>query len=107
MPRISVAPSIWQLDDVKRGALAFNIGNGVVESFDAVMAAVRKLLPDLKVEVAAGEAGKSKTQPLDISAAKAQLQWAPAYSLEAAFADYLRDLRAIGPGAKARLGGRN
>ena len=87
--------------------MAFNIGNGVVESFDAVMAAVRKLLPDLKVEVAAGEAGKSKTQPLDISAAKAQLQWAPAYSLEAAFADYLRDLRAIGPGAKARLGGRN
>jgi nucleoside-diphosphate-sugar epimerase len=72
-----------------------------------VQAAVRKLLPDLKIEISAGEAGKSKTQPLEISAAKDQLNWAPAYSLEAAFADYLADLRAIGPGAKARLGGRS
>jgi nucleoside-diphosphate-sugar epimerase len=87
--------------------MAFNIGNGMVESFEAVQAAVRKLLPDLKIEISAGEAGKSKTQPLDISAAKDQLNWAPAYSLEAAFADYLADLRAIGPGAKARLGGRS
>lgn len=86
--------------------MAFNIGNGTVDSFDAVQAAVRKLLPDLKVEVAAGEPGKSKSQPLDISAARDQLQWAPAYSLETAFADYLADLRRVGPGAKGKLGGR-
>ncbi len=81
----------------------FNIGNGKVESFEAVQAAVRKLLPELKVEIAPGESGKSKSQPLDISAAKDQLNWAPAFSLEAAFADYLADLRAVGPGAKERL----
>ncbi|HEY4135177.1 MAG TPA: NAD(P)-dependent oxidoreductase [Alphaproteobacteria bacterium] len=84
---------------------AFNIGNGVVDSFEQVAAAVRKLLPGLTVEVEPGDAGKSKSQPLDISAAKAHLGWAPAYSLEAGFADYLADLRAIGPGAKARLSG--
>ena len=81
----------------------FNIGNGKVESFEAVTAAVRKLLPGLLVEIAPGEAGKSKSQPLDISAAKSQLNWTPAYSLDAAFADYLADLQAVGAGAQARL----
>ncbi|MFN4283406.1 MAG: NAD-dependent epimerase/dehydratase family protein [Alphaproteobacteria bacterium] len=85
----------------------FNIGNGKVESFEAVTAAVRKLLPGLELDIAPGEAGKSKSQPLDISAAKDQLQWTPAYSLDAAFADYLADLRAIGPGAQARFAGRS
>lgn len=81
----------------------FNIGNGKVESFEAVTAAVRKQLPGLTVEVAPGEPGKSKSQPLDISAAKTHLHWAPAFDLESAFADYVADLRGFGADAKARF----
>lgn len=85
--------------------IIFNIGNGYVTAFDDLLSTVRKLLPDLKVEIEPGESPASKVHPLDISAAATHLGWAPQYSLDTAFADYLADLRAIGPGAENRLRG--
>ena len=53
----------------------FNIGNGIVTSFDDVLAAVRALCPNVKYEVEPGEAPHSKQAPLDISAAQRHLGW--------------------------------
>jgi nucleoside-diphosphate-sugar epimerase len=83
--------------------LMFNIGNGVVTQFDDLMAIVRRLFPTVQIQIEPGEPPKSKSQPLDISAAKRELGWAPQYSLEAALQDYAADLKAFGPGARNRL----
>jgi UDP-glucose 4-epimerase len=72
----------------------FNIGNGVVTSFEEVLAAVKALCPAVKYEVEAGEAPHSKLAPLDISAAKRHLGWEPRFTIQSAFADYLAELKA-------------
>jgi UDP-glucose 4-epimerase len=74
--------------------LAFNIGNGFVSSFDEVLEAVRAVCPDVRYEVEAGEPPHSKAAPLDITAAKKYLGWEPRFSLQAAFEDYVKDLKA-------------
>ncbi len=84
-------------------SMMFNIGNGFVTSFAELQAVVRKIHPDIKIEIKPGEPPRSKAQPLDISAAKRELGWAPQFSLEAALADYAADLAKIGPDAKTRL----
>jgi nucleoside-diphosphate-sugar epimerase len=71
----------------------FNIGNGAVTSFEDVLAAVRKLCPEVKYEVEPGEPPHSKQAPLDISAAKQHLGWTPRFSIESAFEDYLAELK--------------
>ena len=72
----------------------FNIGNGYVSSFDEVLAAVKALCPNVRYEVEAGEPPHSKIAPLDISAAKQHLGWEPRFTLQSAFEDYLKDLKA-------------
>jgi nucleoside-diphosphate-sugar epimerase len=72
----------------------FNIGNGVVTSFEDVLAAVRALCPDVTYEVEPGAAPQSKQAPLDISAAKQHLGWEPRFTIAAAFEDYLMELKA-------------
>jgi UDP-glucose 4-epimerase len=72
----------------------FNIGNGAVTSFEDVLAAVRTLCPDVKYQVEPGEPPHSKQAPLDISAAKQHLGWAPRFSIQSAFEDYLTELKA-------------
>jgi nucleoside-diphosphate-sugar epimerase len=74
--------------------LHFNIGNGYVSSFDEVLAALKPLCPDVRYEVEPGEPPHSKTAPLDISAAKRHLGWEPKFTLQSAFEDYLKDLKA-------------
>ncbi len=73
----------------------FNIGNGYVSPFDAVVAAVRHHCPDLAYEVEPGPPPKSKSAPLSIEAARQYLGWAPQFDLDAGFADYLRELKAM------------
>jgi UDP-glucose 4-epimerase len=75
-------------------ATIFNIGNGMVTSFEDVLAAVRALCPDVKYEVEPGEAPHSKQAPLNISAAKRHLGWAPRFTIQSAFEDYLTELKA-------------
>lgn len=83
--------------------MVFNIGNGVVTPFDDLMTTVRRVFPTLQIEIEPGEPPKSKSQPLDISAAKRELGWAPQYTLEAALQDYAIELKAFGPDARTRL----
>ncbi len=72
----------------------FNIGDGVVTPFDEVLASAQALFPALAYEIAPGEPPKSKSAPLDISAAKEHLGWEPRFSVRAAFADFLAELKA-------------
>src|SRR5262249_32878490 len=72
---------------------AFNIGSGVVSTFDEVIAAVKSLCPNLRCEVEPG-APQAKPAPLDISRAKQQLGWEPRFTLRSAFEDYLAELKA-------------
>ncbi len=74
----------------------FNIGSGTVTPFEEVVETLKKLVPNVQIEIMPGEAPISKSQPLDISNAKKYLGWEPAFSLEAAFQDYLQDLQAAG-----------
>jgi len=74
--------------------IAFNIGNGVVTPFDEVLAAVKTLFPSLRYEIEPGEPPQSKSAPLDISAAKAHLGWEPRFSINAAFEDFLTEMKA-------------
>jgi len=72
----------------------FNIGNGQVLTFDELTAAVRRVLPTLRVEIIPGRPSHlSVKQPLDNSRAKQFLSWEPRFTMESAFEDYLRELK--------------
>jgi UDP-glucose 4-epimerase len=80
--------------------LHFNIGNGYVSSFDDVLAALKTCCPNVRYEVEAGEPPHSKLAPLDISAANRHLGWEPRFTLQSAFEDYMKDLKAARAAAK-------
>lgn len=84
-------------------SMVFNIGSGVVTPFDTLVSTVRGLFPNLQIEIEPGEPPKSKGQPLEISAAKRELGWAPQFTLETALQDYAADLRGFGADARNRL----
>ena len=74
----------------------FNIGVGQVTTFDDLVAAVERQFPKLEVEVLPGKPPDvAVSVPLDISRAKQYLGWEPEYTMDAAFEDYVRDLRAV------------
>lgn len=72
----------------------FNVGSGKVTKFQEIVDLVKRLLPGLRVEVVPGKAPVSRAQHLDISQAKQFLGWEPRFTMEAAFEDYIRDLKA-------------
>lgn len=71
---------------------AFNAGNGEVVPFEGLLEAIRSVLPDLNVTIAAGPRDSFK-QPMDISRSKALLDWAPEYSLTDGFRDYVQEFK--------------
>ena len=74
----------------------FNIGVGQVTTFDDLVAAVERQFPKLEVEVIPGKPPDvAVSVPLDISRAKQYLGWEPEYTMDAAFEDYVKDLRAV------------
>ncbi|MDE0355042.1 MAG: NAD(P)-dependent oxidoreductase [Deltaproteobacteria bacterium] len=74
----------------------FNIGVGQLTTFDELVAAAERQFPKLEVEVIPGSPpAVSASSPLDISRAKEYLGWEPQYSMDAAFEDYVKDLRAV------------
>jgi nucleoside-diphosphate-sugar epimerase len=77
----------------------FNIGTGIVSTFDDVLAAVKKVCPNVRFELEPGDVPQKKIAPLDISAAKRHLNWAPKFTLQSAFEDYVKDLKAVRPAA--------
>jgi nucleoside-diphosphate-sugar epimerase len=81
----------------------FNVGSGALVPFTEIIASLRKLVPDLAVEVAPGAVPEGQAQPMDTRRAKALLGWEPRYSLAAALEDYLGELRRVGAGARQKL----
>ena len=71
---------------------AFNVGNGEITTFGDLVEAAKTSMPALNVESTAEGAG-GIGQPMDLSASKSQLGWAPQYSLADGLADYARELR--------------
>jgi nucleoside-diphosphate-sugar epimerase len=71
----------------------YNAGSGVVTGPDALARTVRELIPKTEVKVVGSSgAASEKSAPLDLSASKAELGYAPRYSLKEALRDYMDEL---------------
>ena len=73
----------------------FNIGTGVVTKFEDLVGLAQKLSPKLEVEIMPGKAPRSSKQPINIARAKEVLGWAPQYTMETGFQDYIQELKAV------------
>jgi len=73
----------------------FNIGTGVVVTFDDLVGLAQRLLPKLEVEIIPGKKPRSSKQPMALGRAKELLRWEPKYTLETGFQDYIEELRAV------------
>lgn len=83
------------------GRFIFNIGTGVTTTFDALVAQIRAKLPALNVEIVPGTAPVSRLQHLDLTRARAELGWSPAYTLSTGLDDYIADLKRRRPDGRA------
>jgi UDP-glucose 4-epimerase len=72
----------------------FNIGNGYVTRFAQLVETLQKINPAASFEIEQDGAAKSKAQAMDITRARDQLGWAPAFSLSDGLKDYMRELAA-------------
>jgi UDP-glucose 4-epimerase len=71
----------------------YNAGSGVVARAQDLAQAARDLLPKIEINVAGDEAGKGHGGfPLDLSASKAELGYAPQFPLKLALQDYMEEL---------------
>lgn len=75
----------------------FNVGTGVTTTFDQLVSAITRKLPELSVTVEPGAAPVSRLQHLDLSRAKMELGWSPAFTLDTGLNDYIADLKAAKP----------
>ena len=74
----------------------FNIGTGLVTTFDELVEEARAIYPDLEAEVVPdGTPHEGPKRPLDISRAREHLGWEPRFDLGSALADYVKDLDAL------------
>ena len=74
----------------------FNIGTGLVTTFDELVEEARAIYPDLEVEVVPdGTPHEGPKKPLDITRAKEHLGWEPRFTLGSALRDYVNDLDAL------------
>jgi nucleoside-diphosphate-sugar epimerase len=75
----------------------FNAGTGVVYGPEKLAEIVRELAPQASVQLAgATVSDPSRSIPMDISAAKSELGYAPKFSLKEALRDYMDELWADG-----------
>jgi UDP-glucose 4-epimerase len=75
----------------------YNAGTGAVHGPEDLARAVREVAPKLEVKVdGSSTAEKSRRIPMDISVSKAELGYAPKYSLKEALRDYMDELWADG-----------
>jgi UDP-glucose 4-epimerase len=75
----------------------YNAGTGVVYGPEELAQVLRELAPKIEVKVSgATGAEKSRSIPMDISVSKAELGYAPKFSLKEALKDYLDELWADG-----------
>ena len=80
-------------DDLPVGA-AYNISWGRAIMFDELVDAIKTSLPDLDIEIQPGTPPTNRLTPLDVSCARDELGWEPAYTLEEALAAYAEEFRA-------------
>ena len=74
----------------------FNIGTGLVTTFDELVEEARAIYPNLDVEVVPdGTRHEGPKKPLDITRAKEHLGWEPQFTLGSALRDYVKDLDAL------------
>ena len=71
----------------------YNIAYGRSIKFDELVETARRFFPDLDVEIIPGTPPVSRDRSLDVSRAERELGWAPEYTLEQGFGDYIEDLR--------------
>ena len=75
----------------------YNAGTGTVHGPEELAQVVRELTPNTEVKVSGpGIAEKSRSIPMDISVSKAELGYAPKFSLKEALRDYMDELWAAG-----------
>ena len=78
----------------------FNIGTGLVTTFDELVEEARAIYPNLDVEVVPdGTRHEGPKKPLDITQAKEHLGWEPQFTLGSALRDYVKDLDALESGS--------
>jgi len=71
----------------------YNAGTGVVYGPEKLAEVVKELTPNIEVKVSgASNADKSRSIPMDISVSKAELGYAPKFSLKEALRDYMDEL---------------
>ncbi len=74
----------------------FNIGTGVVTTFDELVEAARRVFGRLDVEVIPGRPpAVAAGDPLDLTRARTELGWVPAYDLTAGLRSYAAELEAL------------
>jgi nucleoside-diphosphate-sugar epimerase len=75
----------------------YNAGTGVVYGPEKLAEVVKELTPTIEVKVSgASNAAQSRSIPMDISVSKAELGYAPKFSLKEALRDYMDELWADG-----------
>ena len=73
---------------------AYNLSWGRAITFDELVTAIKASLPDLDLEIKPGTPPNSRLTPLDVSRARNELGWEPAFTLEEALAAYAEEFRA-------------
>jgi nucleoside-diphosphate-sugar epimerase len=75
----------------------YNAGTGVVYGPEELAQVLRELVPKTEIKVSGATAAeKSRSIPMDISVAKAELGYAPKFALKEALRDYMDELWADG-----------
>ncbi|HEX9446105.1 MAG TPA: NAD(P)-dependent oxidoreductase [Candidatus Binatia bacterium] len=70
----------------------YNAGSGVVTRAEDLAKAARELLPKVEITVIGEDSGGHGEFPLDLSASKAELGYAPQFPLKEALKDYMEEL---------------
>jgi nucleoside-diphosphate-sugar epimerase len=71
----------------------YNAGTGVVHGVEQMAEVVKELAPKLEVKInGTSAADRSRSIPMDISVSKAELGYAPKFSLKEALRDYMDEL---------------
>ncbi|HEX9263643.1 MAG TPA: NAD(P)-dependent oxidoreductase [Candidatus Binatia bacterium] len=71
----------------------YNAGTGVVHGPDELAQVIRELLPNAEVKVSGtSSVDKSRSIPMDISVSKAELGYAPKFTLKEGLQDYMDEL---------------
>ncbi len=72
----------------------FNVGSGVVTTASELGQIARELVPGIEVSIVGEKAGdQAHRAPLDLSRSRAELGYAPRFSLKDALQDYLEEMR--------------